>query len=488
MLMISRRLARTLTLSLLMIVFAAAPALAHVELSSSDPADGATLTVAPEAIELVFSTESEPAGDGVVLVDAAGETLASTADQVAVDRIVLTPQVPLENGAYGVTWTMKAGDAHPKSGAVSFRVDVPVAATATSSPEAPAVAQAQEPPSVEPLPVFDEPSTASGEWLGRIGRWAAMFGALVGIGAFAFAATSLIGTRREVQEAGYWVRRSGLMVLAGTLVEVVGASMVLAGSVAAGLSPGSLAETLSGPFAIAVLLRIAGGAAMVQGTHVKTSAASAPLADPASVRPGGSGPGTATAVLERPQQEVTYRLDVHHSVTALVGVALVTVSYLFDGHTVTAAPAPIVRFANVAHVLGAGVWLGGVLLMGRTLATRWRRNVALDAAPVAIRFSLVASVALAIVAIAGTALAWTILDTPLELISTAWGRLLLLKIFAVGAAALMGAYNHFMVIPLLETNPDDEVASDQLRRLVRLEGAILLVVVAITAVFVGAAS
>jgi copper transport protein len=486
MLMMSRRLARILTLSLLGIVFAAAPALAHVELSSSDPADGTTLIAAPESIELTFSTDSTPAGDGIVLVDASGEALASTVDQVAIDRIVLTPLVPLENGAYGVAWTMKAGDAHPKSGSVTFRVDAPVAAT--SSPEAPPVVQAQEAPPVDPLPIFDEPNTAPGEWLGRIGRWAAMFGALVGIGAFAFAATSLIGTRREVQEAGYWVRRSGLLVLAGTFVEVIGASMVLAGSVVGGFSPGSIIETLSGPFAIAVLLRLAGGAAMVQGTHVKTSAASTPLADPTSVRPGGNGPGTATAVLERPQQEVTYRLDVHHSVTALVGVALVTVSYLFDGHTVTAAPAPIVRFANVAHVLGAGVWLGGVLLMGRTLATRWRRNVALDAAPLAIRFSLVASVALAVVAIAGTALAWTILDTPLELISTTWGRLLLLKVFAVGAAASMGAYNHFMVIPSLEANPDDEVASDQLRRLVRLEGAILLVVVAITAVFVGAAS
>lgn len=486
MLIMSRRVAQILILSILLIVLAAAPALAHVELSSSDPSDGATVTAAPETIELLFSTEAEPAGDGIALVDANGAALVATVDQVAVDRIVVTPQAPLENGAYGITWTMKAGDAHPKSGSLAFRVDDP--ATATESTEAPPVAQAQDAPADEPLPVFDEPNTAPGEWLGRIGRWAAMFGALVGIGAFAFAATSLVGTRREVQEAGYWVRRSGVLVLAGTLVEVLGASMALAGSIAGGLSPGSLVGTLSGAFGVAVLLRIAGGAAMVQGTEVRASEASSPLADPTTVRPGGGGAAVATAVLEHQQEQVTYRLDVHHSVTALVGVGLVTVSYLFDGHTVTAAPAPIVRFANVAHVLGAGVWLGGVLLMGRTLTSRWRRGVSLDAAPIAIRFSFVAAAALTVVGLAGVALTWTILDTPSELISTAWGRLLILKLLAVGSAAAMGAYNHFIVIPMLEANRNDEHASDHLRQIVRIEGGILLIVVAITAVFVGAAS
>jgi copper transport protein len=90
--------------------------------------------------------------------------------------------------------------------------------------------------------------------------------------------------------------------------------------------------------------------------------------------------------------------------------------------------------------------------------------------------------------LAGVALTWTILDTPSELISTAWGRLLILKLVAVGSAAAMGAYNHFIVIPMLEANRDDEHASDQLRQIVRSEGGILLIVVAITAVFVGAAS
>ena len=126
--------------------------------------------------------------------------------------------------------------------------------------------------------------------------------------------------------------------------------------------------------------------------------------------------------------------------------------------------------------------------MGRTLTTRWRRNVPLDAAPIAIRFSFVAAIARAVAGIAGMALTWSILDTPLELVSTAWGRVLLLKLVAVGSAGTMGAYNHFIVIPWLKGAPGDEGASDRLRRIVRIEGGMLLAVVAITAVLVGSAS
>lgn len=137
MLIMSRRVAPILIFSIVLIVLTAAPVLAHVELSSSDPSDGATVTGAPETIELLFSTEAEPAGDGIVLVDSNGEALVATVDQVAVDRIVVTPQTPLKNGTYGIAWTMKAGDAHPKSGTVTFRVDV--LATATDSLEAPPI-------------------------------------------------------------------------------------------------------------------------------------------------------------------------------------------------------------------------------------------------------------------------------------------------------------------------------------------------------------
>ncbi len=153
-----------------------------------------------------------------------------------------------------------------------------------------------------------------------------------------------------------------------------------------------------------------------------------------------------------------------------------------------ASPTLLVRAASATHVLAGGVWVGGVLLMAWTLATRHRRGADLGAAAMVIRFSRVASVAVAAVAVAGTALAIAILDTPSELLTTSWGRVLIIKLLAVAAAAAIGAYNHFVTVPALESDPTDAEAGDRLRSLVRVEGVILLVVVAVTAVLVGAAS
>jgi methionine-rich copper-binding protein CopC len=55
MVIMSRRVAQILIFSILLIVFVAAPALAHVELSSSDPSDGATVTAARTSLTVTPS-------------------------------------------------------------------------------------------------------------------------------------------------------------------------------------------------------------------------------------------------------------------------------------------------------------------------------------------------------------------------------------------------------------------------------------------------
>lgn len=472
-----------LALSLVALLLLATPALAHVELSSSSPDHGAVLNMPPTQIVLDFSTAAVPAGDGVTLIRGDGSIVPSTIEQTSGEQIALTPTGNLDSGGYSVTWSMRAGDAHPRTGVVTFEVTaVQTGADSTATVDdsvtlTPEAVQAATPPQ------FETPSTTVGEWFGRVGLWAAMLGTLIAIGAFAFAATSLTGTKREVQEAGYWIRRSGVLIVGGTLLEVVGLSAVLAGSIVGGLAPWSIASAVSGSFGVAVLLRLVGGIAMVQGAAVSVSEHPVPLLHTA--RFGGGG---RTAVLDRPALRAVYRLDIHHSMVALAGVATAALSYVFDGHTVTTAPAVIVRVASVTHVIAAGVWVGGVLLLSVTLANRRRRSEPLDGAAMAIRFSRVAAVALLAVAVAGFALAWAILDSPSELVSTTWGRLLLLKLAAVGAAAAMGAHNHFRVIPSMSEPDPDEDLSERLRKTVRAEAFVLLAVVGITALLVGAAS
>ena len=126
--------------------------------------------------------------------------------------------------------------------------------------------------------------------------------------------------------------------------------------------------------------------------------------------------------------------------------------------------------------------------MAWTLSSRYRRGADLDAAPMLIRFSRVASVALGLVAIAGSVLAFAIADAPTDLFTTAWGRVLNVKLVAVAIAAGIGAYNHFVTVPALEAQPTNGDTANWLRKLVRIEGGILLAVIAVTAVLVGAAS
>ena len=522
-----RRLRAVAAFGIGFLLIVAAPALAHVDLESSAPADGANVSAAPEVIELVFTSEAIPAGEGVVLAAADGTPIEATVTQPEPQVIHVVPDESLANGVYGVLWTMRAGDAHPRTGTFTFQVDAPLAPSpealpppdgggdSSGAPGAPspeetrsalpatedAAVEAPTDPDVRgsnPVeqqaesevalqPVFEIPATgsASGEWIARAGRWVAMTGALVGIGALVFAATSLIGTRREVEEAGYWIRRSGLLILVGTAVEVVGASAVSAGSVVGGLAPAALTDLLSGSFGIAVLLRAAGGAAMLYGTAIVASESSRPFAD-GSRLPAAGRSRSGVAVVER--TATTYRLNVHHARFALLGIGLVTASYLFDGHTVTTSPTVLVRAASAVHVLAAGVWVGGVLLMAWTLSSRHRRGADLDAAPMAIRFSRVASAALALVAVAGSALALAIVDSPSEMFTTAWGRVLIVKLVAVAIAASIGAYNHFVTVPALEAEPSDGNTANWLRQLVLIEGGILLFVIAVTAVLVGAAS
>ena len=163
-------------------------------------------------------------------------------------------------------------------------------------------------------------------------------------------------------------------------------------------------------------------------------------------------------------------------------------SYLFDGHTVTASPGFIVKLPDLVHIAGAGVWLGGVLMLSWVLMGLHRKGMPLRAGALAVRFSRVAGAALGAVGIAGLILTWAILDTPSELVSTPWGQLLVLKVAAVSVAASIGAYNHRYVVPRLELDTGDATAGDELRRTVRIEGIVLISVVVVTAILVGLSS
>ena len=222
----------------------------------------------------------------------------------------------------------------------------------------------------------------------------------------------------------------------------------------------------------------------------------------------------------RESSETFEVVDVARSPLALLGAVGLLISFLFDGHTVTTTPRWLVMVSDVSHVLAAATWTAGLLFVAIVLFQRKTSKQRYDGSYMAIRFSSLASLSVALVGLSGAAMAWVILEYPSQLWTTSWGQLLVLKVLLVTVVNAKGTYNHFRLLPLLKSdihvdlssrsmdaNPsktsdaggllsvatvdvgkDAEIASQRLLRTVAFELVILVVVVAVTALLVNAAT
>ena len=105
-----------------------------------------------------------------------------------------------------------------------------------------------------------------------------------------------------------------------------------------------------------------------------------------------------------------------------------------------------------------------------------------------LRFSVLAMAALALTGLAGVVMALFIDSNVLGYAGTDWGRLMILKLVLVAAAALLGAYNHFRVLPELITEPANQVVIATTRRTVTVEATLVLAAAAATALLVAAST
>jgi copper transport protein len=100
----------------------ARPATAHAVLIGSDPANGSSLAAAPRVAVLRFSEEISPEFSSARLIDGTGQPVQAV--RAATDARVLTLRLPqLDSGSYGVVWRVLAeDDGHATSGIVVFSV------------------------------------------------------------------------------------------------------------------------------------------------------------------------------------------------------------------------------------------------------------------------------------------------------------------------------------------------------------------------------
>lgn len=394
---------------------------AHAELLEIIPADGQVLDAAPEEVVLRFSEQvSLTGGSAAVLDDEA--TVVSGEPRVVDDSVVIAVPPGLGDGTYTVTWQVISADSHRISGASVFHVGAPSAGGAVIEP--------------------------GGDDVG----WGIRFGAST-LSAIAYAG-ALVGV------GGWWAS----LVLTGRPAEGRWRSVLIRAMVL-----GAAAIVAALPLRIA---RIGGGLDALRDDDFLGESLRGPVGVATAVTAVGL---VVTALLAAARQRrATAWVAAATGAVALAGFAI-------EGHTRSQRPLAVMVGLDIVHVAAAAFWIGGIA----GLVVAFRSSAAPEhIGRIVARFSAAAVVSVVIVAAAGVGMSWIVLPSWGDLVSTGYGLALLTKVVLVAVVVMLGAFNNRRLVPTISAGA---AASDQRRhlaRIVRVELAVLLAVVAVTAVLV----
>lgn len=333
------------------------------------------------APEAVHLRFSEPVRP--VAVRALGpEGEIETGEAVAGDGIVTLPIAqPLVDGGYVVTWRVISTDGHPIAGSIVFGIGA-----APETREVPASAGSGA-------------SVAAG--LNRV----VLYGALLAASGGAFFLLLVLG---PADRPGRNLRAS-LHAFAAVAAAALLLAIGLAGAELAG-PPLSVLATLE-TWRLGVATSLAPSAAAgIAGLAVLTLGL--------ALRPG--------------------RL----AAAAMAGGSLLSlVALILTGHAATAPPQALASAAVYLHVLAAAFWLGSLW----PLLVVLRHTPPLQAQAATRRFSCIAIGAVAVLVVAGAILGVLQVGAPSALISTVYGRLLILKLVFVLALLVLAYLNRRML-------------------------------------------
>lgn len=410
---VGRRACRGLVeavVALVAVVVLASPAAAHAELESTEPPSGAVVDAAPDAITLRFSEPVEGALGAIRVLDADGASIdVGVPERVAGDARSVRAGLPtIGQGTFVVAWRVTSADGHPINGAFTFQVGEGSGTDTRGL--------------VEDLLAGDttDPTVDTGLTVARGATYAGLavlLGGLVAIGAVWPAGAGRPSARRLLW--GGWA-----LALVATL-----AAFALQGPYAAGSGVGdaldrdlwsSVADTRVGRATLARALLLLAAAALV-------------------------------ATIDR-HRERWWR----GSGVVLGGVTAVAVA--LAGHATTERWAALGVAADTVHVVAMAVWLGGLAMLGilavrpgpspgaplgvpsgpvaRSVGAASATDLAAPAPtdaelPSGIRldrFSRIAIVAVTVLVVTGIVQSWRLVGSLEELVSTTYGRTLLVKI------------------------------------------------------------
>lgn len=478
---------------------------AHTELEATAPAAGETVGVPVTEIILDWTDTVSPIDGGFEVRDPSGQVRApSDVVSPAADVHVLQFDPPLAGGDVGVRWAVAAADGHIIEGSFSFTVDAPAPTTTAATTTTPTTTTptTTTPPTTIPATVpasVATPTTAAtpttvadatpptvadatpttttvaaapislddflGQETARSGdlRWrrvAQVVGALalvIGVGFLTFVAFVVRGQREVDVSLLRAVALAGIVASAAAVLEAAGhAGAVTGRGLGVVTDLGAMFDASGDSYTTALLMRLFGGGALTVGAIAGT-----------------------------------WRATRGAAAVALLGAAALVVSYSFDGHTVSKGNRVLQTIADVVHVSAASIWAGGVVALAWLAWRRWRRPVPERLADdrflaTALRWSGIAGWALFAVAMAGVAMALSIVDGWGDFTGTGWGKVLLFKVALTLVAAACGTYNHFALLPALDRRPSDPNVRERVVDALAAEGFALLVVAGLAGLLIGA--
>jgi copper transport protein len=448
------------------LLLAAPAASAHAVLRSSDPASGASLSKPPQKVTLTFTEPPDLTLSSVHVLDSTGKAVESGKAR-AVPGNQLSLEVPLSqlgNGTYTVSWrTVSRADGHLTNGSYAFGVGVQASGAQRGGTAATA---ASPPPSV----------------LGVAGRWALDWGLILVVGAVA---SSLLVFRRRASGPPLPLLGGALALAAAGLL-----AMIFAERSRVGVSLGALLGTSTGGKLVnqAVVLAIT---VLVLGAVWRwprraellgllgIGAAATMLVHVAGGHASGERSLTGLNILVQWAHLLAVGVWVGGFLWLLLGlrsrgapgsgpepgdgngpVASMRLEHVHAGSGQPRTPAPTAGATPVPAGAGATAANGGspaanggspagagaTPAVASAVATLPGTDDRVDAVQ---RFSRVATVALGVVLLTGLARGLVEVRSWHGLVSTSFGRTLLVKLALVAGLVALGAVNRFRIVPAL---------------------------------------
>ncbi len=174
--------------------------------------------------------------------------------------------------------------------------------------------------------------------------------------------------------------------------------------------------------------------------------------------------------LDRPPTPAFYRLV---GSCCLLAFLLLLMGFRFTGHV--SVLGPLAKAAIAGHVLAVALWMG-------SLWPLYRLSAHTDLAQVQVtmgRFGRDAVAVLIVLGLAGLILAWQLFASWSELVTSAYGIAFLTKMSLVALIMAVAAWNKFRLTPAIVA---DQSAAP-LRRSIRLESILALLILLVTAYF-----